>query len=425
MRGNTIGVIWIGLSQFVLMASNFLLLKLLTSQLSIYEFGQYSLCISIVLFARQVIYDPFSIVLAKECASSGSNLQGVSDRFRVLRFITDRLGASLFLLGAFILIYSKITNGNYVNGLVVGFCIVYLCANGAQGVYFNILNSIRDRKPASLFSITDSVLKIILIFLAFGIGNKTLVYSLASISIGAFMVYWSLRIFVTKRFNSDESLVINDNSLVKHILITSTPFIFSTALVAVKSVGDRWMLAGFLGVKNLAEYSVLLQLGYAPIMVLLGIGQTFIAPKIYSLCVSSDNNGMDELKKLLHKLLFIIFVVTCVACGGAMVLASWVFKVLVGKNYHGLTIYLPLFVISGAFAAASGMFQIAVIGVFKSRDASMFVVVSLVISVALTALLIRSSGFEGAIAGLVISNAVTLFIYWLALYRGAFRTQVS
>lgn len=425
MRGNKIGVIWIGISQFVLVVSNFLLLKLLTSQLSIYEFGQYSLCMSIALFARQVIYDPFSIVLAKECASSGSNLQGVADKFRVLGFITDRIGTGLFLLGFSVLIYFKVVNGNYINGLVVGFCIVYLCANGAQGVYFNILNSIRDRKLASLFSMTDSALKIILVILAFGLGNKNLVYSLASISIGAFMVFWSTRFFVAKRFNSYESLVINDNSLVKHILMTSTPFIFSTTLVAVKSVGDRWMLAGFLGVNNLAEYSVLLQLGYAPIILLLGIGQTFIGPKIYSLCALNDNNGMVELKQLLYKILFIILIVTCVACGGAMVLAGWVFRVLVGKNYHVLTIYLPLFVISGALSAAASVFQIAVIGVFKSREASMFVVVSLIISVACTALLIRSSGFKGAIAGLVISNAVTLFIYWLALHRGAFRTQVS
>lgn len=425
MRDNTIGVIWIGISQFVLMVSSFLLLKLLTSQLSIYEFGQYSLCMSIVLFARQVIYDPFSIVLAKECASSGSNLQGVSDRFRVLRFLTDRIGAYLFLLGFFILIYSKITNSNYINSLIVGFCILYLCANGAQGVYLNVLNSIRDRKPAALFSITDSALKIILVFLAFGVGNKTLVYSLASISIGAFMVYWLLRTFVAKRFNSDESPRKNDNSLAKRILITSAPFILSTTLVAVKSVGDRWMLAGFLGVNELAEYSVLLQLGYSPIILILGIGQTFVGPKIYSLCALTGNNDRVELKKLLYKLLFIILLVTCVACGGAMVLAGWVFSVLVGKNYHILTIYLPLFVISGALAAAASIFQVAVIGVFKSRDASMFVVISLVISVACTALLIRSLGFEGAIAGLVISNAVTLFIYWAALYRDAFGTQVS
>lgn len=407
------------------MVSSFLLLKLLTSQLSIYEFGQYSLCMSIALFARQVIYDPFSIVLAKECASSGSNSQGVSDGFRALRFITDRIGVGLFLLGFSILIYSKVTNSNYINDLIVGFCLVYLCANGAQGVYFNILNSIRDRKPAALFSITDSALKIILVFLAFGVGNKTLVYTLASISIGAFMVYWLLRTFVAKRFYFDESLVKNDKSIAKRILMTSAPFILSTTLVAVKSVGDRWMLAGFLGVNDLAEYSVLLQLGYSPIILILGIGQTFIAPKIYSLCALTGNNRMVELKKLLYNLLFIILVVTCVACGGAMVLAGWVFRVLVGKDYHILTIYLPLFVLSGGLSAAASIFQIAVIGVFKSREASMFVVVSLIIGVACTALLIRSSGFEGAIAGLVISNSVTLFIFWLALYRGALRTQVS
>lgn len=422
MRDNKTGLIWIGLSQFALLASNFLLLKLLTSQLSVYEFGEYSLCMSIVLFARQVLYDPISIALGKECASNASNLQRVSDGFRVVRYITDRIGWVFLFLGFFYFLYFKLASHSYTSTLVVAFCLVYVCANGAQGIYFNVLNSIRDRKPAALFSATDSVLKIVLVFLFFRFGNNSLENSIAAISLGAFAVFGLLRYFVANRFKYYGSEKKDDYTLSKRILLVGMPFFLSTMLVAAKSVGDRWMLAGFLSVNDLAEYSVLLQLGYSPIILFLGMVQTFVAPKIYCICALNDSDVANELKKFLHKLLFIILIFTCVVSGGAIVLADWIFTLMVGKDYHGLAVFLPLFVISGALSAAAGIFQIAVIGIFKSREASKFVVISLIISLAITAILIRSSGFGGAVAGLLITSSTTLFIYWQALYCGVFRS---
>lgn len=421
MRENRKGILWIGISQFVLLASNFLLLKLLTSELSVYEFGLYSLFMSIVLFSRQILYDPFSIVLAKECASSNNNLQRISDRFRVLRVITDRIGAVFLLLVFLTIVYTKLVNDSFAISLIIVCGLFYIYSYGAQGVYLNVLNSIRDRKPASLFSIFDSVLKIGLVFLAFCFIDKTLIFTLASLSLGSFTVFMLIRASIANKYNPYETTSKRDYTLTKNILMMTMPFYLSTIMVAAKSVGERWILAGFLGVNDLAEYSVLFQIGYAPVLILVGIVQTFIGPKIYGFCALSENNGLEELMRFLYKLLFIILFITCFVCVGAFIFSELVFKLLVGKDYQFLSAFLPFFVLAGSISAIAGIFQVAVIGVFKSRDASKLVVISLLTSVACTALSIILLGFNGAVVGLVISSSATLFIYWLALYRIVFK----
>ena len=168
------GLVWIGASQFVLLVINFVLLKLMTSQMSVESFGYYSLCMTIVLFARQVIYDPISIVAAKNCATAVNDMRRISEGFYVVRFLTDRLGILFFLLGILfcLIVYSVVDS--FQTGLVVLICLIYLGANGAQGIYFNLLNSLSERRSAAIYSILDSVFKLMLICVFFWIFENNL-----------------------------------------------------------------------------------------------------------------------------------------------------------------------------------------------------------------------------------------------------------
>jgi O-antigen/teichoic acid export membrane protein len=180
------GFIWIAVSQVALFLSNMLLLSILTNQLTVNEFGVYSLFMSIALFVRQLIYDPFSIVLGKESASNSRN---VLASLGVTKLVTDRLGIVLFLLGFLYLIYSCLTDERRVSGLIVVCCLLYVCGNGGQGIYFNVLNSVKERKLASIFSTLDSVVKVLAVGLVFWLANESLISSVLSIALTAFLVF--------------------------------------------------------------------------------------------------------------------------------------------------------------------------------------------------------------------------------------------
>lgn len=416
---------WVGASQIALLISNFLLLKLLSSQLSVESFGYYSLCMSIVLFARQILYDPISIVIAKECAISIPNYGGASNGFRVVRYLTERIGLALLLFGFLLLFFSCVLSVNYINRFVIFSCFFYLCANGAQGIYFNVLNSIGERKPAAVFSIFDSILKIALVFTAFQLIGKTLGYTLVPISFGAFAIFLGLRLFIKHKFEADSSSQREISALVKRALLMSAPLYLPTVFTAIKSVGDRWILAAFMGVDDLAAFTVLLQLGYLPMLLIIGVAQTIVAPTVYRLCSIRTDKGFGELSNELKKYLLRIFVFTCASTGVALGISNWIFQILIGKDYHIFSNYLPFFVISGALAAIAGMLQLVAIGVFETHIVGRLMIISVVISVLVASLFTAIFGLVGAIIGLLTSSAITVLIYWLALHRVVFKVSAE
>lgn len=418
-------VIWIGLSQFVMLAVNFLLLKLMTSQFSVESFGYYSLCMTFTFFARQVLFDPISIVVAKKCGSAAHDLRGVSDEFQIVRYITDNIGLALLLLGFLSWLLAYALFNRPIEGVVAWSCFFYICANGAQGIYFNVLNSISDRKHAALFSIADAVLKLMLVSLVFWFFEKKVVYTLISISAGALAVFIGVRYYVGNYFSFGKLPQMSIRVMAKRSFMMSMPLYLPTLLVAFKSVGDRWILAAFIGVNELAAFSVLLQLGHFSMTLSVGVLQTFIAPKIYKLSADKSGTGFTELKCFLDKLLFGVFVFACIASGIAIVLSDWIFQLFVGRDYRIFAVYLPFFIISGAFAAAAGILHLVVISVFETRVVGRLMISAVLLSIASASFLIITWGFVGAVAGLVTASAVTAFLYWFALYRRAFRLALQ
>lgn len=414
-------VLWIASSQVTLVAVNFLLLKLMTSRLSVEAFGYYSLCMTVILFSRQVLYDPISMVVAKDCASSYQYFKDSSCGFKIVRFFTKRLGYIFILLGLLSWIFAYVVLDSSVEGAIIFTCFVYLCGNGTQGIYFNVLNSIRKRRSAALFSMLDSALKLVLVFIAFQFFGNELIHALIPVAVGALAVSLGVRRYIRTAFPAGEISGTSLDKLVKISFSLTVPLYLPTLLGAFKNVADRWILAAFIGVDELAAFSVLLQIGYFPMLLVAGVIQTFVAPKVYALSAVQSQYGHCELKKFLYRLLSWIGMFAIVGCGVAIPLADWIFQLLVGKVYGVFSIYLPYFIISGGFAAAGAMLHLAVIGIFKTPVVGKLMGASVLIGIVSVFLLIVIWGFVGAIAGLVIASAATAFVYWLALYIGAFK----
>ncbi|MEN9659560.1 MAG: hypothetical protein RL571_3025 [Pseudomonadota bacterium] len=412
---NKISALWIGVSQVVLLVVGFALLKLLTINLSVEEFGYYSLCMSIVLFVRQMIYDPISITVSKEVGASVHEFAKVSTGFLIIKFITDRFGVVIFLVCFMFCLLAYALIGHSNEGLIVWICTFYLLANGAQGIYINLFNSIGDRKTAALYSMADSALKILFVCVVLFVFGAKLVYVLASISLSAAMIFLISRLYINKRFVGDAISSGHLKSLAIQSLIKSAPLYLPTLFLAFKSVGDRWVLATFTGVNELAAYSVLQQLGYSPVILIFGMVQTFFAPKIYRLSASDEASNLQELKQLLNRIFFSTLIFTLICTGLSMFTSEWILKLFTGRDYHNLSGYLPYFIVSGAVAAMSGILQVVAIGVFDVKKTGRIMSLSLLFSMAISSILTMVWGFIGSIAGLFFSSFFSSLMYWLAI----------
>lgn len=407
------GLVWIAMSQFALLGSNFLLLKLLTTNLSVAAFGYYSLCMSIVLFARQVIYDPISIVAAKKYASMPDS---ASEGFLTVRHITDRLTLLLLFFALLYYIACEIATKPHAMANIVFCCLIYLFANGAHGIYLNLLNLLRERRVAAISTSVDSVLKVVCVYLVYRSTKGTLFNTLLPIALSAATVFFLLRSLVIRLFPLAGTPCHQTKEFAGYLLKSTLPLYIPTIFAALKSVADRWVLATFIGVNELAAYSVLLQFGYLPMILLIGVVQTFIAPTIYRLSATGGPGSHAELTKYLNKIVFYTLIFMCAGCIAGFLLAELIFIAFTGENYHSSAKLLPFFIASGGLTAIAGILNVAVVGTFDSKVVANTMIASVLLNIIITSLFILTLGFIGSIFGLLAGSAASAFIYWFKLY---------
>lgn len=413
-------VAWIAGGQVVSLLCNFMLLKILTNSLSASSFGYYSLWMSLTLFIRQVVYDPVSIVAAKESVNNKFLSVNGLNGFRVINYMADKIVLiSIFvLLICYFVDFKIIKVGESWILIVAG--VIYLVSNGAQGIYLNMLNANKRRKLAGIGVGADSAVKVFLVGMAVLIFENNIEIAIQSIALSSFLVYFGLRYFINKNYPSnrlDGSVLINAS---KKLFFLSIPFLIPCSLIAIKAAGDKWFMAALLGVEELGAYGVLLQVGFIPFVLFIGVIQTYVAPDIYRLsAIGNKKEGrafINYINSILVKIFAFAFVAVCVS----VIMSDVIFEFLIGPKYTSYSQFLAFFAAAGSLSAASGLVQVAVIGSFNAKTAAWLMFVSVLIGLITTIVAILFYGFFGGVVSLIISNLVSLLIFYISIfvYRG-------
>ena len=406
-------ILWIAGGQLIGLLSNFLFLKLLTTHLAISEYGYYTLLMSVLLFIRQIVYDPFSIIAAKEAAIKDNLDSNSNFSIQITRYVTDKLFAYIFLIFAMISIIALIVCEIKHLGIYLIIGAIYLGANGAQGVYLNIFNAMGERKWASIGVISDSFVKLILVAAVIFIFDSSAATIIHAVAISSFLVFlWTRNIAI--RFSN--LLLIDANQKLrsaKHLFILSLPLIAPCILIAVKGVGDKVFMAYFIGIEELAAYNVLLLIGFIPMVLMIGVFQTYAGPYIYKL--TATNSFQKTSINYILKIIFIILILIIFWIIISLIFSDFIFVILSSFNYLKYSHFLPYFVLAGALSGISGLLNIGVIGAFKSKIVGNLMLSSILSGMLVLIILIAMYGFEGGVAGLIISNLIMLLIFGTSL----------
>jgi O-antigen/teichoic acid export membrane protein len=179
-------------------------------------------------------------------------------------------------------------------------------------------------------------------------------------------------------------------------------------------------MASFIGAKELAAYNVLLQLGFIPMMVIIGIVQTYTSPDIYK-SATCANSGQKKAVKYINFVILKILTLSAVAVGVSTLLLDFIFKNLVGEEYSNYSKFLPYFVIAGSLSGITGLLNVGVVGAFKPKLAGVLMLISVLSGLIIQMVLIVMYRFEGGIAGLVFSNLAMMLIFFSALWLNSLK----
>jgi O-antigen/teichoic acid export membrane protein len=179
-----------------------------------------------------------------------------------------------------------------------------------------------------------------------------------------------------------------------HLRTYARPFVMWGGFLWLQQSSDRWALQTFTTTQDVGYYSVLFQLGYAPVILLTGIIVQFVQPIFFS----RSGDGSDPVRvtnalRLNERLLLGFLAVTIVGTVLAQLVHRQVFGLLVAADYRSVSWLMPWMLLSGGLFACSE-----------------FAALSLLTS--LQAMKLRSIRIAGAIAGIGLNITGA---YWFGL----------
>ena len=88
-------------------------------------------------------------------------------------------------------------------------------------------------------------------------------------------------------------------------------------------------MASFIGIEELAAYSVLLQLGYIPMMLIVGVIQTNVSQDIYKLA-SGEKCDQKKTVAYINVVVLKILIISVVAIAISRLISDIIFRALIG-----------------------------------------------------------------------------------------------
>jgi O-antigen/teichoic acid export membrane protein len=402
-------VMWICGGQLGALINNFLLLKLLTFNLSVGEYGSYALWVAILLFIRQIFLDPISIILSKESVNDNClKISGLSS-LQVLRYISDKLLLGAITIGSGLLLL----NLTYFTDVRISTFVIpalfYLVSNGVFGVYVNILNTIKQRRVAAIGMLIESFLKLCFVFFVNEKFSKSLDKSINAVVVSSIMALILVRALSCGFYRPLQITSNEFTSLAKTLLCKSIPLLASTLLIAIKGVSDKLVIASFIGVEDFAAYNILLQVGFIPLLLIIGVVQTYAGPAILkNSCDASDKQVASN--KYIKAIALLIIKIGCILTVGSVFLAEPVFTFLVGDQYINHSNQLPYFVLAGTVAGLAGLLNVGVVGAFEPKKVGFLMFISVGFGFLIQILSVHFYGWWGSVFGLLFSNVLSVVI---------------
>jgi O-antigen/teichoic acid export membrane protein len=203
-------------------------------------------------------------------------------------------------------------------------------------------------------------------------------------------------------------------SLAKKLIKYSAPFVVWGAFGWAQTSSDKWTLEVFTGSSDVGIYAALLQIGYAPLVLLGNMVMQFISPIIYE---RIGDNTDDERRKrgidLLFKSLTMLSFLSTILVALAFLLYGPILRLFTPQGFWPVSYLLP-YIIAGACLFNAGQLLTVVSQAFYFTKSLILPKLSFAASnIALNVLLGKRFAVRGVVIAMLVSSL--LYAVWMAL----------
>lgn len=413
--GNLSEMGWIATGQFFNVLLSFVIIKQI-SFIGTEGYGIYALIITVTQLSGFLLYGPGVQSFLRfyfHFYERGSSRSLVSVMYRFIFYS----GASILLLG-FIAVPVSDVMGLPLTLLVITLCTVYTVSFKTNEFFSVSLNMIRKRKQNSLFQISEKVMNIILLWIAFRYYTLD-VYNVLIIFIITSVLFSLMKLFIFNKLgiNRIESPFRNAHTIneVKRTLLSyAIPFIIWGLSGWFQLNSEKWIIAKYLSTSDVGIYALMMTLVNALIIIPNTIISDFSSPIIFQ--YFSDINNKEKFKTGHLYINLIIYIVAAFSLAASIITFFFgreIIKLISSGSFAEYWYLLPLFCIgTGLFYITQAMHNVG-LAMNIPRRYLIPKILTGIIAIALNIIFVIYFGINGIAYSAILINAFYFISIWI------------
>lgn len=403
---------WVIVGQIVSVVASLVLVRVLTETLVPAQYGQLALGLTVAGLVNQVVMGGVINGIARfySIAAEKQDLRGYLHATRRLLLYATAVVLAISLLFIISLMWLGYKQWIALATAALAFSIV----SGYNSALNGIQNAARQRAIVALHGGLDAWVKIGLAIVAvfwLGPSSTAVVIGYAGSSV---LITVSQLLFLRHTIPVQKAQPI-DHQWMRQIWTYSLPFVTWGIFGWAQQSSARWALEMFTSTEIVGLYSVVTQLGYAPIQTVTATAMTFLTPILFA--KSGDGSSAvrrENVRYLTRRLVILGFGITALAVLTATVLHSYIFHLFVNDSYISVSYFLPWLVLAGGIFAVAQLYASRIMALLMPKKILSASIGSSVIGIAAAVVGTYHFQLAGAVISVVIHSISYFFLIMIA-----------
>ena len=405
----------------VMVLGSLIQVRVLTGYLSPGEYGQLALAQTLANLVNQVVMCGlisgigrfYSIAVEKRAQA-----EYLSSSFALLR-----RAAVVVLVPGLAVALGLVLYGKPDWAILTVATLLYAMLNNLNGTFGDIQNAARRRGVVSFHNGLEVILRIALAVAAIHLLGVSSIAVMFGFGVAALVVFASHRVWLRRTIpqaGGKSSSEPPSKDWMRQIWAYAWPFSAWGIFTWLQQASDRWSLEVFVTTDEVGLYTVLYQLGYAPIGMISGLLSAFLIPIFFQRAGDATNH---ERNANVHRVNWMIawagIAITLAGFVVTLTMHDWIFRLLVAEHYRASSYLLCWFVLAGGMFATGQLLAVKLLSEMRTRQMLPVKISTALVGVLLNVLGARFGGLHGVVIGMVIFS----FLYLLSTAALARRTE--
>jgi O-antigen/teichoic acid export membrane protein len=403
---NCTELLWVVFGQAATAICSLVLVKTLTATLTPNEYGRYSLILTVSTLANQVIFGGLVNSVARLYLVAQDHHQLATFR-KAATTLFFRSALLVGLIGAALSILFHILPNTHLSHILL-VTTLFSITSSFNACLISIQTVVRKRRKAAIYSALDGLLKLTLAtaFTEHLAANSFA--AIAGLSTGSLAVSMLLAYtLIPEPDNLHNPTSSNDQSRwLSEIWNFALPFSLFGIFTWAQQASDKWALETLCSREDVANYVVLIQLGYTPMTLAINLIMSYYAPIIFRQPVALIDGETRQGWQPLTTAAAICISMTVLSFIAAAMLHDTIFSIFTAPGYQKYSAWMPIAVASGGLFGLGQLLSLKLQADLNTAALSRTKIETSIIGITLNFLSVWFFGAQGAIYGLILYSAI-------------------